>query len=145
MKKETVVAIIFGLILGISTAVFVSLKNFDFELAKNKIVSPKNTKNVLVTSAPKLPVDTVEITEPADGSIVEKNSIKISRTAPKNSLIIIQSPITEKVFKNSKNDFSMEIPLALGENSISVVVYPKDPLVRSKDKELKVYYIDSEL
>lgn len=144
MKKETVIAIVFGLILGISTAVYVSLKNIDFKLSKNKVVSPKNTE-VLVTTASKKPLESLEIKEPADGAIVEKNRINIKGIAPKDSLIVVQSPIFEEVLKNSRDEFNVEVPLALGENVINIVVYPKDPLIRSKDKLLKIYFIDSEL
>ncbi|EKE14389.1 MAG: hypothetical protein ACD_12C00531G0001 [uncultured bacterium] len=90
-------------------------------------------------------IQTFELSEPADNAIFEKDIIRFKGTAAKNSLIIIQSPIKDLVVKNTQGKFDLEFPLALGENSIKIVVYPKEKQFRPQEKFIKVYYIDSEL
>lgn len=143
MKKETITAIFFGLVFGGIVAVFISLKSKDIELSKNKVISPpkKNSSSNLVMTE----IQPLEIIEPANNAIFEKNAIRFKGTAAKNSLIVIQSPIKDLMFKNIDGKFDLEFPLALGENSIKVVAYPSEKQFRPQEKNLKIYYIDSEL
>lgn len=144
MKKETITAIILGLIFGGIVAVFISLKSKDIELSKNKVIAPleeKSTTSSLVGSE----MQPLEISEPANNGIVEKSTIHFKGTAAKDSLIVIQSPIKDLAIKNTQGKFDLEFPLALGENSIKIVVYPKEKQFRPQEKYMKVYYIDSEL
>ncbi len=60
-------------------------------------------------------------------------------------MIIIQSPIKDLVFKNDKEQFSTDFPLALGENVIRIGAYPQDKLLRSQEKELRIYYFSEQL
>ena len=48
-------------------------------------------------------------------------------------------------FLTIKSDFKISFPLALGENVIKIVAYPKNKTFRPQEKDLKIYYIDSEL
>ena len=144
MKKETMVAIFLGLLFGGVVAVFISFKSKDIELAKNKVIAPLKGKTI----SPNLSgteIKPFELSEPADNSIVEINSVHLKGTAPKNSLIIIQSPIKDLIVNNKQEKFDLEFPLALGENSIKIVVYPKEKQSRPQEKFIKVYFIDSEL
>lgn len=143
MKKETVTAIFFGLIFGGIVAVLISLKSKDLELSKNKVISPpkENSSSNLVMKE----IQPLEIIEPANNAIFEKNTIHFKGTAVKNSLIVIQSPIKDLTVKNTEGKFDLEFPLALGENSIKVVVYPIEKQFRPQEKNMKIYYIDSEL
>jgi hypothetical protein len=144
MKKETVIAIIFGLFLGGLLALFLSIKNKEMELAKSKVISSQN-KILPSNQLSQLEFQPLEIGEPADRIIVDKPSINIKGKAMKNSLIIVQSPIKDQILTNEKDSFSLDFPLALGENVIKIVAYPKDNQFRSQEKEIKIYYIDSEL
>ncbi|VVA43434.1 conserved hypothetical protein [Candidatus Roizmanbacteria bacterium] len=144
MKKETITAIILGLIFGGVVAVFISLKSKDIELSKNKVIAPleeKSSSSSLVGAE----MEPLEISEPANNGIVEKDTIRFKGTASKDSLIVIQSPIKDLAIKNTQGKFDLEFPLALGENSIKIVVYPKEKQFRPQEKYMKVYYIDSEL
>jgi len=143
MKKETITAIFLGLVFGGIVAVFISLKSKDIELSKNKVIAPpkeKNQSNIIETE-----IQQLEISEPANNAIFEKNMIRFKGTAAKDSLIIIQSPIKDLAFKNTQGKFDQEFPLALGENSIKIVVYPKEKQFRAQEKNMKIYFIDSEL
>jgi hypothetical protein len=143
MKKETVTAIFLGLVFGGIVAVFISLKSKDIELAKNKVIAPPKEKNQ--SSIIETEIQQLEISEPANNAIFEKNTIRFKGIAAKDSLIIIQSPIKDLAFKNTEGKFDQEFPLALGENSIKIVVYPKEKQFRAQEKNMKVYFIDSEL
>ncbi|MEK9169795.1 MAG: hypothetical protein AAB788_03560 [Patescibacteria group bacterium] len=144
MKKETIIAIFLGLLFGGIVAVFISLKSKDIELSTNKVIAPSKEK-ILSPNLTGTEIQTLELSEPADNAIFEKDIIRFKGTAVKDSLIIIQSPIKDLVVKNTQGKFDLEFPLALGENSIKIVVYPKEKQFRPQEKFIKVYYIDSEL
>lgn len=144
MKKETIIAIFFGLLFGGVMAVFISLKSRDIELSKNKVIAPPKEK-VLSANLTGTEIQPLVLTEPANDAIFEKSMIRFKGTAAKDSLIVIQSPIKDLIVKNTQEKFDLEFPLALGENSIKIVVYPKEKQFRPQEKFIKVYFIDSEL
>ena len=144
MKKETLVAIFLGLFFGGILAVFISLKSKDIELSTNKVIAPPKEK-VSSANSNGIEIQPLELSEPADNAIFNKNLIRFKGTAAKGSLIIIQSPIKNLVVNNTSEKFDLEFPLALGENSIKIVVYPKEKQYRPQEKFIKVYFIDSEL
>ncbi len=144
MIKEKIIAIILGVVFGITTAVFiVSFSNKreidkrtnNSVLNKAKVVDKvKNSK----TSSPGY----LEITSPHDNFVTKSDNIEIKGKAPKNSLIIIQSPIKDLIFKNNQEEkFSKNFPLALGENVISIVIYNKDIQTSSLERDIKIYYL----
>ncbi|MFA5769930.1 MAG: hypothetical protein WC894_00355 [Patescibacteria group bacterium] len=144
MKKETLIAVFLGLLFGGIVAVFISLKSKEIELSTNKVIAPPK-ENVSVPNLTGIKMESLELSEPANNAIFEKNTIHFKGTAAKDSLIIIQSPIKDLVVKNIQGKFDLEFPLALGENSIKMVVYPKEKQFRPQEKFIKIYYIDSEL
>ncbi len=144
MKKETVFAIFLGLLFGGLVAVLISFKSKDIELAKSKVIAPPPDK-VPSPNSSGIEPQPFELMEPADRSIVENNTIHLKGTTAKDSLIIVQSPIKDLIISNKQEEFDLEFPLALGENSIKIVVYPKEKQFRPQEKFIKVYFIDSEL
>lgn len=144
MKKETIIAIFLGLLFGGIIAIFISLKSKDIELSTNKVIAPPK-ENISVPNLTGTEIQSLELSEPANNAIFEKDIIRFKGTAAKDSLIIIQSPIKDLIVKNTQGKFDLEFPLALGENSIKIVVYPKEKQFRPQEKFMKVYYIDSEL
>ena len=144
MKKETIIAVFLGIAFGGILAFFLIVKNKEFQLNKNKVIAPTGT---MTQTSVKETINIVplEITEPNENSVVNKNSVRIKGKVTKGSLIIIESPINDMVFKNEKEDFSVDFPLALGENAIKFVVYPSDKQVRAQEKDLKIYYLNEEL
>lgn len=144
MKKETFIAIFFGVIFGAMVALFLLAKNKEFQLSKTKTLAPteqvsKVSKNVAVER--KL----LEIMEPQDGSIFVDKTITIKGKADKDALIIIQSPIKDSVFKNEKEQFTVTFPIALGENVIRITAYSKDTQTKPQEKELRIYSLDEQL
>ncbi|MFZ6035010.1 MAG: hypothetical protein ACOYUB_02590 [Patescibacteria group bacterium] len=145
MKKETLIAIVFGIGLGGLVALFILIKGKDLEMTKNKVISPKISNRQDLVKPANLTFQSLDVTAPEDGIITDKNSITISGKAEKGSLLVIQSPIKDvtKVIENS--DFKIDFPVALGENTIKIVAYPKNKTLRPQEKNLKVYFLDSEL
>lgn len=142
MKKETLIAITFGVVLGIIGAVIMVARAKQMETARAKQISG-NLKNITPTvSLGGLKVQTLEVIEPKDSSLFTGNSIRIKGRANADSLVVIHSPIKDLIFKSDKKDFSATFPLALGENVISVSVYPKDKQIPPQERILKVYYLD---
>lgn len=143
MKKETIIAILLGVGLGLVVAVLVTLKTRHKETQK---VSPISNQLHVTPTVIAKPMQTsiLEISEPQDGAITTTNSVLIKGHAPKDSLIIIQSPLETITLKNDTEDFSQKFSLALGENIIVVTAYPKDQQGVGTEKDLKVYYLDEQ-
>lgn len=135
MKKETITAIILGVSFGIIIALLLTFAAKEKVIKQKKIIAPKITPT-LPPPQPKIQI--LEILQPTNGSVVNKNSLVIKGKAEKNSLIIIQSPTSEKVIKIADNNFSSEFPLSLGENLIKITSY-KDKNI--DERALKVYYL----
>jgi len=142
MKKESVVAIVFGILLGLMVAFFVIFQSKQQQLSKTKLI---NNQTKGPTSKVQIAVATpfLEVSFPSDRLVLDTDSIIIKGKANENSLIVIQSPIKELVFKNESTDFGKDFPLALGENVIELTNYPEDKNISSVHKQLRVYYLDT--
>jgi len=142
MKKETIIAIILGITFGIIFSLIMVSRT------KSQSASIGNKKNVNETSQIVTPIPqtgtnfTFDVTSPSNNIIVNKKSISITGKISSNALILIQSQIKDTILQSTKNTFSTEFPLALGENVIHIVVYPKDSQFKLQEKELRVYYIE---
>lgn len=143
MKKETIIAIAFGIIFGAVVAVIIITQNKQSQLSKNKEMNPRSNITPSIVKTNELAI--LEIGEPSNGTIVSKNSIAIKGRAPKNAVIVIQSPIKDTVIKTEDGGFSTDFPLALGENTITVTSYAKDGQTQTQEKEIRVYYLDEQL
>ncbi len=141
MKKETIIAILVGCALGLLTAVFVILQTKEKQLDTAKPIT-NQTKSKQSNPSKIINQTILEIKAPTQGIIVSQDSVTIDGEANKDALIIIQSPIKEVIFKNTKTKFTQKFPLAFGENIIQIIVYPKDKNLLPLRKELKVYYLD---
>lgn len=142
MKKETIIAVVLGIGLGILVAVGIVIKNRQFEIQKMKAISLTQ-----ITPTPfsrNISTETLEITEPQTGAIITTNSVSIKGKVSKGSLIVIQSQLKTQVIKDAPEELSVTFPLALGENSIDIVTYPKDTQLSVKEKQLQVYYLDEQ-
>ncbi len=135
MKKETMTAIILGVSFGIVIALFLTFTAKEKIIKQKKIIAPKTTPTL---PPPQPKIQTLEILQPINGSLVSKNSILIKGKSEKNSLIIVQSSTAEKAIKAADINFSTEFPLSLGENLIKITSY-KDKNI--DEKALKIYYL----
>src|SRR3989338_7749053 len=101
MKKETIIAIFFGVLFGSLVALFLLVKNKEFQLTKTETIAPtekvsKTKRNIIVSQKP------LEISEPQDGAIINNKKVSIKGRAGKDALMVIQSPIKDIVLKNDK-------------------------------------------
>lgn len=140
MKRETVIAIVMGIVFGISVGLFLLLKTKKEEQTK---IIPVTTavRATPVNAKSATSEQSFVLSEPEDNSITDKNKITIKGKAAKDSLLIIQSPIKNIVMKLDNDNFSQDFPLALGENVIHISVYPKDSKEASQDKTLTIYQL----
>ncbi len=140
MNRETIIAVVLGILLGVGIGFFVLFQSSRTDQTKVIPVNSENeNKNVVKTSRGEDEA-VLQIKEPQDLAIVNKNQITIKGASEKNSLIVIQSPINNKVFKSEKETFETTFPVALGENMISINAYSKSST--PQEITLKVYYVE---
>lgn len=144
MKKETYVAILLGIGLGIFAAIIMVVKTRENKIQKNLPVPTNTAKETPIAPINTADFQTFEISEPQNNAIVNKNSVSIKGKAPKDSLILIQSPIKDISIKNENEQFFVDMPLVFGENIIRIAVYAKNSQSNSREKELKIYYLDEQ-
>lgn len=144
MKKETIAAVIFGIVFGTMVALVFIFQGRQSQLEKNKTIS-SSLKLTPIISTLRVNSQPFIIEKPQDKMITDTSSVTIEGRAPKDSLIIIQSPIKEIVLKNEKEQFKVLFPLAYGENVINATLYPNDTQLRVQEKQLRVYYLDNQL
>lgn len=138
MKKESVVAAVSGIVLGVVIAIIILINLKNKEIQSKKTISPQITPTVTILN---VKTQGLEISEPTADMIVNKKDIVIKGKAEKDSLIVVQSATTEKVEKISTGEFGINFSLSLGENLIKVTSY-KDKA--NEEKSIKVYYIVEE-
>lgn len=142
MKKETIIAIVLGVVFGSGVALFLVFNTNKqsqtkvIPVATNSRITPVVAKNT--TSK----VQTLTITSPEQNSVINEKNIIIKGKATKGSLIIIQSPIKYVVKTLAADEIAEEFPLALGENVIQVSVYPNDGNVGVQERTLTVYQLN---
>lgn len=128
MNKESIIAIMLGLIFGVlvaTGAVYLSIKRQQSLKAKTPVATASATLIPTVAPPAIVVMPTLELTAPASGSLTEAKSITIQGTTANKSLIIAMSPIMTKTLKLSTATFSIDMPLALGENAITIYSYPE--------------------
>lgn len=143
MKKETGLAIFLGVTLGIILSFVMILKTKDRRLDTTKTLTTEKKTQKIATDTAEV-VSTFKLSEPQNRSIATTKNVLFKGVADKDSLVMIQSPIIDTAVKLEKTDFSIQVPLAMGENVIQITVYSKDPLARPQQKELRVYYLDEQ-
>lgn len=143
MKKETITAIIFGIIMGSILGIFLLTKNKRDQLEKTKVIAPTTTVNQKTKAV--INAQVLEIKAPQDKETVYTKSTTIIGNITKNSLLIIQSPIKDLVIKSDKDVFTTDFPLAVGENVIRISVYPDDKTLQTQEKEIRIYYFPEQL
>lgn len=140
MKKETGIAIFLGILFGIvvATALIAKTRQDQMQNAKpiTSVLSITPSVNLKTTDYQPL-----SISQPESGIIVDTKSVTIKGKVGKNSLIVVQSPVKNMVVVSKGEDFSIDFPLALGENMIHISAYAKDSSSTIQEKELLVNYL----
>lgn len=138
MKKEVLVAIVCGIGLGLIVAFVMVRQIHEMEIDKEAQIKTNSGKLLLSTTSQN--AQNLEISEPSTDVVVDQSSITIKGKAQKKSFLVFQSAAKESVLKlDSTSDFSVKLPLIVGENLISITMYPQDKTVRTQEKVIKVY------
>lgn len=140
MKRETVIAISLGILLGVGIGLFVLFKSGTGDQAKIIPVGETEDKKVVSTSTNTTGQTILTIQQPTENVVVHNKQVTIKGKAQPNSLIVVQSQVSNAVLKNEKEDFSIPFNLALGENTISVNAYANSS--NPQEITLKVYYVE---
>lgn len=144
MKKESLTAIILGLFLGLITSMAFLLSNKKEPLERTQIKDL--TKPTILTNPTtiKPQTTTLVVNYPQDNLITNQKDIQIQAEAPKDSLILVQMANKEKILKNERSKFTVDLSLNYGANQITIFAYPKNiqtPLF----KKLTIYYLENKL
>jgi len=145
MKKETFLAAFFGVFFGLvfSFLLLANISQNQLEQKTKQLLPQKKEVSIIPVKTTSL--KTLTINTPKNFLAAEREEIIIEGEAEKDALIVIQSPIKDLVFQNKKEKFKVNFPLALGENIIKVVAYPKNRNLKTQEKTLYIYYLPKEI
>lgn len=139
MKKETFIAVFLGVFLGIVVGVAILFQTTkpdgEGQIDQPEINLAQNVQNK------NQPFIQFTLEAPEDGATFREDTISIQGNASKESLIVIQSPISNAVITTEDETFNEDFPLAIGENVINVTYYPKGSPNDYQERTLRVYYL----
>jgi hypothetical protein len=140
MKRESIIAIVLGVALGIGVGSFILSQTAQGN-TKAIETTTSDLKNNVKSNRPQGKSVTFEISEPKTDTVVSSSSLKIKGKGIKDSLLISQSSAGNKIIKLDKAEFELTMNLVLGENIINVTYYPKDSGSDYREKQLVIYYL----
>jgi len=148
MAKESIIAIVLGLVLGIAVAIAAVAYTVNIQKKQNTQIQQKASEAsspsimVPVSIPPTVTVlQSLEISTPQSGSITPDKTIAIKGNAGQGTLIIAQSPIKTQILNTDKDTYSIDFPLALGENVITLSAYHKGAVLPVQRK-LYIYRLN---
>ncbi|MDO8487950.1 MAG: hypothetical protein Q7S31_01370 [bacterium] len=128
MKKEVILAITIGFALGLVITFGIWTANRSL---KNLPVNPASTP-LTVAATPTPSSDQAQkvslaLTTPADEALVTTNKITVSgKTVAAAAVIILSENGQQALAADDKGEFSLEVSLVGGYNTIRVIVFDKD-------------------
>ncbi|HUV46682.1 MAG TPA: hypothetical protein VMW29_00975 [Candidatus Bathyarchaeia archaeon] len=137
MKKEIIIAIGIGFILGL-------IITFGIYTANRALKEQKNPQQELPSdgspaSPNPSPMLLLEITEPEDNLVVNKNKVTVSgKTEPKAAVALMVEDYDNLLIADEEGVFSDELPLISGANEIRVAVISKNG--EKQEKVLTIVY-----
>jgi hypothetical protein len=141
MKKEIIIAIVIGFILGLIITFGVYTANRALKAQKKPT---SNLPPVEEATPEPLPTTTLEISEPENNIVVKNNEITVSgTTAPKTPVAIIAEEFQGFAFSDDDGVFSLDVPLVGGANEIRVVSVPKEG--EKQEKILTIVFTTAEI
>ena len=140
MRKEIVIVIIFGILIG-------SIIAYGIYTAKSALKN-KTLESVAVGNQSQQQ-DTqsehaLQITEPEDNTVVEQEKIKLSGTTSPNSIITLIAAENEYLLTaDADGNFSVEVPLVGGANNLKISSFAADG--RKAETTLALVYSTAKL
>jgi hypothetical protein len=124
MKKEVIVAIIFGFIIGLTIAFGAYNANKSLQQAKNKPAPSSSTASNQQNTAP---TNKLVIKEPEENIVIRTNEATVSGQAEPYVTIAVMAENGEELLStDGQGLFSTQVDLISGTNEIKVVVIDKN-------------------
>lgn len=121
MKKEVLISIIIGVLIGLVVTFFVYKTQFSGNDTNARIISPLSDNKTPEASPTPFSSQILSLISPIDQSISKENKITVSGVTTPSSWVVILGEKGEKVVQaDNKGSFETELFLALGENEIQV-------------------------
>lgn len=121
MRKEVLVAILIGIILGGLVAFGIWRANLAFLPQKEET---KTEQTASPTSKPDASLSSLIITQPENGSVIPESKVIIKGAAAPNSTVVILTESNDFVTQADKDGgFEQEAELEGGPNEITVTAY----------------------
>jgi len=145
MKKEILVAIVIGFILGL-------VITFGIWTANNSLKQGVNTQTKEITENEKTATPapsqeeklSLEITSPSNNALVNQEKLEISgKTAPQATIAIVYEEGEKIAEADEKGNFSVEITLVGGSNEIGISAF--DDQGNEASKTLNLVYSTAEI
>jgi len=140
MRKEIIIAIIIGFVVGliITFGVFIANRSL-----KERSQPKANLPSPLATPLPS-PVTNIEITEPDNNLVVDKDTVAVSgKTEPKTTIAIFAENYEDLIFSDDEGLFITEVPLVGGANEIKLTSVGKNG--ERQEKVLTIVYTTSKI
>lgn len=141
MKKELIIAILFGLGIGLLTVFgIITAQTALSEHDQRQTAEGEEQQPASSSPTPSSPsVHFVEVTGPVDGQVVSEESVTVlGKTSPES--VVVVTTETDRFFPESNPDgsFRQDVKVAGGVNDIRVVSFsPKD---ERAEQELTIVY-----
>lgn len=145
MNKESIIAIVLGLGLGVIVALGAVFYTVQKQKQANSDVSTSASSSAKLATPSNIPptvtvLQSLDIEKPQSGIVTQNKTVTVAGKAGKKALLVFQSPIKSQTLETEMGDFSIDFPLALGENTITVSAYYTNVAIPVQ-KKLFVYRI----
>ncbi|MEX0616895.1 MAG: hypothetical protein WD231_03755 [Candidatus Woykebacteria bacterium] len=127
-----------GLVVGILISIGVFYVRAAFFTKEEEV---PQTQSFKVTPTNEL---TLSLTSPTDGDTVATDSVKISGSTGKSSVVIVNGGSEDVIAEAKGGIFSINYNLELGENILTVVAYDEQS-GESRTQDLNILYINENL
>ena len=118
MRKELIIAVIVGVLMGATIAFGVWRANWAL---KNNKAKPAETSQVdNGNEIPNKNPTNISLASPEQYSVITQNTTKVSGITSQNSLIVISAEVEDYIIKSEDGSFEQEIGLIGGVNQIVV-------------------------
>ena len=135
MKKETGIAVFLGILAGILIAFFVISGTRREQQTPSGVIQSNITPTIVIATNE---ISPITIEEPKSEAIVTSADITVKGSAQEDALVVIQTAIDERVFKNKAKTFSEDVQVAPGENTIKITTYSHKNI---DSKSVVIYYL----
>ncbi len=122
MKKELVIAIIFGLVMGLIVTYGVYTAREALKQKNSKVANLDQKNNITQPEPVASPAFNLSINEPENNLVVNKNNITIAGQTEPQSIVAVFGEEEEKIIvADDEGFFSAEIDLIGGINEIKIL------------------------